>query len=351
VGGPIFVVGSMGSGTTLLRLMLDSHPNIMIARETGFMRAANAQYFIPFWRFGDEWLSRIGLTEEDLDAAVGRFYNDVFGQAAAARGATRWGDKTPFHVYHMERAAQIFPDARFIGTVRHPGAVAKSVDRFQWSWRKGVKAWSQSNQEMVDHGTRIGDRFHLIRYEDLVTETEPVLREVFEFLGEPWDDQVLEHHRIQDGRAEGGTQASDPVDQDRMARWLSTATEVQIESLVRRTESLARLFGYDPREPFPVAQLNPSDPDLIGISGVALERKFAELQPIQRVEVEEMFENGLYTPDRLAQELYKAYDAGRQGHAIRPAYRDLAEKGKPQPSQTTVARARRKLSRKLNPDT
>ena len=60
------VIGSMGSGTTLLRLMLDSHPNIMIAQETGFLRAAQAQYFIPFWKFGGEWLSRIGMEEPEL---------------------------------------------------------------------------------------------------------------------------------------------------------------------------------------------------------------------------------------------------------------------------------------------
>ena len=182
--GPVVVMGSMGSGTTIMRLMLDTHPNLMIARETGFMRAVNAQYHIPFWQFGDVWLERIGMSEEELDAAVGRFYNDVFGQAAAKRGARRWGDKTPFHVHHMDRAARIFPDARFVGTVRHPGAVANSVrNRFGWAWSSGIRTWLNSNQAMIDSGMRLGDRFHLVRYEDLVTDTETALREVLDFLG------------------------------------------------------------------------------------------------------------------------------------------------------------------------
>ena len=35
--GPIFVVGTMRSGSTLFRLILDAHPNIAISEETGFM--------------------------------------------------------------------------------------------------------------------------------------------------------------------------------------------------------------------------------------------------------------------------------------------------------------------------
>ncbi len=46
--GPIFIIGAMGTGSTLLRLMLDSHDDIAIPQETGFMRAYNAHQYIPF---------------------------------------------------------------------------------------------------------------------------------------------------------------------------------------------------------------------------------------------------------------------------------------------------------------
>ena len=42
VGGPVFIVGTMRSGSTLLRLILDSHPNIAIAPETAFTDALAA---------------------------------------------------------------------------------------------------------------------------------------------------------------------------------------------------------------------------------------------------------------------------------------------------------------------
>lgn len=351
---PIFVIGSMGSGTTLLRLMLDSHPNIMIAQETGFLRALLAQYHIPFWKFGGEWLDRIGLTEAELDEAARGFYDDMFSRAAAKRGATRWGDKTPYHVHHLFLAARVFPDAQFIATVRHPGAVANSVGRFHWDWHKGIEHWTHSNQNMVDAGITLADRFHLIRYEDLVTATEPVLREVLDFLEEPWKDEVLAHHEVQPAKvAEGGTKASDPVDTARMAKWRSAVSDRQLQRLVRRTDSQARVFGYAAAEPLPIEPLGLPGSGRSGVRGDELRQRFEAAQPVRRVNIRPTFENRPFTVQSMADELRNAYTAGMTGGRVRPAYRKEVEAELPprRPDQDPVARARRKLSRLINPDT
>ncbi len=351
---PIFVIGSMGSGTTLTRLMLDSHPNIMIAGETGFMRAAQAQYFIPFWPAGGQWLQRIGLSRAELDESVAAFYSDVFGKAAAKKGATRWGDKTPFHVHHMAIAARIFPDAQFVATVRHPGAVANSVSRFGWDWKKGIEHWIHSNQVMVDHGTQLGDRFHLIRYEDLVLNTEPVLREVMAFLGEPWSDQVMAHHEVQSsGVAEGGTRTDDPVDTARISKWRSGVSDADVQRLVKATTSQARIFGYVPENPMPVEPLGSPETGMLGVDGHGLTRRFDAAKPVRRVSVRPGFENELYTVAALGEELRKAYVAGRTGGRVRPAYRRFVEKDLPATAtdgEGTLARVRRRLARAISPD-
>ena len=62
--GPIFIIGAMGSGSTLLRLILDSHDNIAIPQETGFMRAYNAHQFVPFKWSGRNWARRMGWSRE-----------------------------------------------------------------------------------------------------------------------------------------------------------------------------------------------------------------------------------------------------------------------------------------------
>jgi Sulfotransferase family len=122
VRGPIFIIGAMGSGSTLLRLILDSHDNIAIARETGFMRAYNAHQFIPFKWSGRNWAKRLGWSRAELDAELGRFYDRIFMRNVERQGKQRWGDKTPYHTWHVDDMARVFPDAVFVGIVRHPGA-------------------------------------------------------------------------------------------------------------------------------------------------------------------------------------------------------------------------------------
>jgi hypothetical protein len=252
--GPIFIVGSMGSGTTLMRLILDSHENIAIAQETGFMRAVLANKWIPFWKFGGEWYSRLGWKDEELDEALRAFYGEIFGRFARDQGKTRWGDKTPYHTWHMETIAQVFPDAVFVGMVRHPGAVTASVhSRFKYSFEQGINHWRRSNIELACQASALGNRVALCRYEDLVLDTEATLREVLTWLGEPWSDRVLEHHVVHQERGtsqkvEGRTRSDEPIDTARMSRWTSVL-DGNAHRLLHEEGALAELFGYSTENP------------------------------------------------------------------------------------------------------
>lgn len=263
-GGPIFIVGAMGSGTTLMRLVLDSHPNIAIPLETGFMRAVVANKFIPFWRFGGQWYGRLGLSEEEFDARLRDFYGGIFEQFAQQKGKRRWGDKTPYHTWQLPEAARVFPDAVFIAMLRHPGGVLSSLrSRFGFTWEMGVKHWKESTLELVHQAGELGDRFALCRYEDLVLEPESTLRELLAWLGEPWSPRVLEHHVIQEEqgnptKVEGRTLSTDPIDAARVSKWKDSLDADGRRLLRRRTTSLARFFGYDLVTPTAFEPLLPS---------------------------------------------------------------------------------------------
>jgi hypothetical protein len=90
--GPIFIVSAMGSGSTLIRLILDSHERIGIPQETGFMRAYQAQQFIPHTRSGRNWARRMGWSREELDAELAAFYERIFTRYIERQGKHRWGD-------------------------------------------------------------------------------------------------------------------------------------------------------------------------------------------------------------------------------------------------------------------
>ena len=252
--GPVFVVGSMRSGSTMLRLILDSHPRIAVPPETGFMGAVAATHRIPEWKFGEGWYERLGWTESEVDERIRVFYEGMFRRYAAEQGKPRWGEKTPFHTLHMAQMARIFPDATFVGIVRHPGAVASSLHRrFHYGFAEAVSYWSDTNQEMLRAGTALGDRFGLCRYEDLVQGGEDVLRELLDFLDEPWASEVTEHHRVQREKgapraAEGSTITSRPVDASRATAWVATVGAADLHEL-SSVSGLANFFGYDATSP------------------------------------------------------------------------------------------------------
>lgn len=252
---PIFIVGAMRSGSTMLRLILDSHENIAIGAETGFMGALSATKVIPNWKYGREWYGRLGWSEEELDGRLHDFYAGMFERHASSQGKRRWGDKTPYHTWHIGEMARVFPDAVFLGIVRHPGAVSMSLrKRFHYTFRDAVCYWSDANVEMVRQASVLEDRFALCRYEDLVHHPEPVTREVMAWLGEPWSPNLLEHHLVQRAKGtprlvDGHTSAREPIDPDRASQWLQTTSEDDFALLRAEASPLAAFFGYDATDP------------------------------------------------------------------------------------------------------
>jgi Sulfotransferase family len=254
----------MGSGTTLLRLILDSHERIAVPQETGFMRAARAHKFIPFWYFGGSWYKRLGWTETEFDDHLRSFYEVMFRRYAERQGKERWGEKTPWHLWHVDEMARLFPDAVFVAIVRHPGGnVASNMNRFGFSLGTSTRHYSRYNREIARQAAALGPRFLLVRYEELVLDTERVMRALLARLEEPWSERVLEHHVVHrgpaDGRTvEGLTRADDPIDATRISKWENTIDESGRRVLQRRLGRLAEFFGYTVLDPAALAPLSSS---------------------------------------------------------------------------------------------
>lgn len=259
--GPIFVVGTMRSGSTLFRLVLDAHPHIAISEETGFVGGLAAAKQIPNWARGRDWYRRIGWSEDEVDARLRDFYAGMFERYARAQGKRRWGEKTPFHSWHIAEMERVFPDAVFVAIVRHPGAVVHSlVTKFHYEAADAVAYWDTTNKEILRRALELDDdRFALLRYEDLVEHPEGTLQELVGFLGEPWSDDLLRHNDVQAARgtpriSAGSTRTRDAISADLAHRWVDALDEEALALLESRAAPLAGFFGYEitgsgPREP------------------------------------------------------------------------------------------------------
>lgn len=215
-----FFVGCGRSGTTLLRAMFDSHPDLAVPDEVSFViRLARPHYALRYgWprRFdagraadlvvaNGSWRrwgippaeGRAALVDDPAPASFAETVRRAFAGWAAHEGKPRYADKTPMHVLHLRRLARMFPEARFVHLVRDGRDVALSYRSVAWGpstvedaallWRRRVGAGRRA-------GRRLGPgRYREVRYEDLVAEPERVARELCAFLDLAWDGAMLRY--------------------------------------------------------------------------------------------------------------------------------------------------------------
>ncbi|MBD2896277.1 hypothetical protein amrb99_52230 [Actinomadura sp. RB99] len=209
---PIFVIGCPRSGTTLLRLMLHSHPRIALPIETRFVLpayAARAQFgdladsrnrraladwltTRPATRFRDLGLDPRAITEEIVAAppTLGSALAVVFRAYARLHGKVRWGDKRPSYIRHAGALLRMFPDAQFVHLVRDGRDCVASLKEMPWydqDLNHAVSVW----REAIDTGRRLAarlgpDAFYELQYERLVADPADELPRLCEFLGEDY---------------------------------------------------------------------------------------------------------------------------------------------------------------------
>jgi hypothetical protein len=190
---PIFVVGCQRSGTTLLRLILDAHPNISCGPETRFL-ADLAHVTGASWKR----LSQYGFPKRYWHQQVAAMFDAIKSDYASRAGKTRWADKTPRYALSLDFIDRLFPTCQVIHVIRDGRDVVAS-HRDRWGYvaaLKAVRKWPRYVHTAREAGAGLTpDRYHEVRYEDLVSEPEKTLRVLLDFLDEPWDPAVLSHDR------------------------------------------------------------------------------------------------------------------------------------------------------------
>ena len=207
-----FVVGVARSGTTLLRLMLDAHPQLAIPPETHFIPKvvkACEQGGDPHQRVFELLTRHRRWPDYQLDAnelrerlerlhplTAGDALRAFYGLYAERQGKPRWGDKSPSYLRRMRRVASALPEARFVHLVRDGRDVALSqveVDFGPDAVADSARDWAEGIDRARRQARRLRHYLEL-RYEDLVADPETVVRRVCEFIELPWNPAMLDYH-------------------------------------------------------------------------------------------------------------------------------------------------------------
>jgi hypothetical protein len=103
----------------------------------------------------------------------------------------------------------------------------------------------EAGRSTADHPTA-SDLYHEVRYEDLITEPEATLRELFEFIGEPFNPCVLEfHHRKRELAGESSAeQVSQPIHRGSVGRWQRDLDDDECALVEEITGGLLLELGY-----------------------------------------------------------------------------------------------------------
>jgi hypothetical protein len=147
------------------------------------------------------------------------------------------------------------------------------MHRFGHPYGRAVHHVERYDREIARQAAEHKERSAIVRYEDLVLRPEPLLRELLDWLGEPWSDQVLQHHEVQTARGgrlvvEGTNRIDDPIDVSRVARWHDRMSEIHRRALADRLGRLSEFFGYDAADPAVLAPVGADGALLIRGAGI-----------------------------------------------------------------------------------
>ena len=205
VTDPVFVLCMGRSGSTLLRFLLDAHPELACPPETSLPALCGQLSVVWSLIQGAPLAAERGAAPPRVpDAAVAgirRMLDEMTGSYLLRRGKRLFCDKSLGSAWNADLLTQIYPGARFLCLYRHPMDVIRSgLDACPW----GLSGYgfdqyivgSPGNAVLalarywLDHATAISkveqaqpERCHRIRYEDLVENPERVTGEVYDFIG------------------------------------------------------------------------------------------------------------------------------------------------------------------------
>ena len=292
---PIFIGGDGRSGTTLLSVMLDSHPDLVVGPELHFNGPKNlgpeileclellinndprafgkglkenlqfklgVQFAKRCHRFGIEFTELHALVRGAMrktDSELSRFEHrcvliDAIGERNRKRRKKRgWGIKVMREIRHIRAYADLWPQARFIHLIRDGRDVAASQLKEHGTWgynqiQDAARGWV----DLIKKTRANGGDFRVLetRYEDLVLRTEKTVRKILDFLGLPWSGQVLHHTDVDHSlfynpyNHPSIDSVTQPVNDSAIGRHRRDLTQTQIASFNKIAGDYLREFEY-----------------------------------------------------------------------------------------------------------
>jgi Sulfotransferase family len=269
---PVFVLCNGRSGSTLLRFLLDAHPELACPPETN-VPALCAQ-LATVWSLieGAPLSANRGDEPPDIPAAaiagVRETMDRMTGSYLARRGKKRYCDKSLGTARYARLLARVYPRAQFVCVYRHPmDVIASGLEACPWGlngygfepyiaatpgnavmalasfWADNVRSTLAAEEQFPGQCVRV-------RYEDLVADPEATAARVFEFLAAAAAPGISEEcfsaERERFGPADHKIWHTTQITADSVGRGWSVPTGMIAPQLLDAINEMAAKLGYLP---------------------------------------------------------------------------------------------------------
>ena len=240
---PFFLVGSVRSGTTVLRLMLGHHPRICRCDELEYVASAIAGR--ADWPDVAEYVRNLPRHRDfrqsgfvpDPSMSFPEMVQDFFTQLREADDREIVG--ATVH-NHFDELTRLWPNAKFIHLDRDPRDVARSCVAMGWAgnaWA-GIGIWIAADDAWRRLAQRLPPERRLeVTFEELTRTTEPELARICEFLGVGYDPAMLAIEADTTYRRPSASEARS---------WRDSAPHQEVREMEARLGPRLALRDYEP---------------------------------------------------------------------------------------------------------
>lgn len=284
--GPIFVVGSPRTGTTLTQEILSLHPEVKLYNEIHYNervvdtlgsaeplsddvleRAIAILLDRGQWAFGETDAAVRERVLEKVRAAGPPTHASLLeaflGLEAAAHDARVWGDSSPQDILYMDVLKKWYPTAKFVGVVRDPRAFLASYKNYirkgSVEYRNRFNAVTNSllwrsymNSLLRTMASPLAPDVMMLRYEELVADPEGQVRRMCDFLELDYHPGMLEIQRANSSYVRQDQERTRKgISTQSLEKWRTELTTTELWILEKVCGGTMQRLGYEPVRPKP----------------------------------------------------------------------------------------------------
>ncbi len=206
---PVFVLSCERSGSTLLRYIIDTHPQVCSPAHLHLGQLCRSLYISIFYSIGQTMEATDEAMRERLVAGeTRRVVDELMGRYVTAKGKQMWCEKTTENLQYLKLLHDVFPDARYVCLYRNcMDVVHSSIECSRLGFipelapyvqkrpdnivAAMVESWVEKTTTLLEFELAHTSQCFRIKYENLVAEPSQTLTPMFASFGLEWDERLL----------------------------------------------------------------------------------------------------------------------------------------------------------------